>query len=95
MISVIFSYTLPAKKTQAAMLEIFKHAEPTFKRLQGLKRKTFCYEEVSGQGMSLYQWDREQSAAVCFSPAFLQKFEDAFGTKPVVSMMPIVFAIEN
>ncbi len=77
------------------MLEIFKHAEPMFKGMQGLKRKTFCYDEVSGQGMSWYQWDSEQSAAACFSPDFLRKFEDAFGTKPVVSMMPIVFAIEN
>ena len=50
MISVIFSYTLPAKKSQAA---------------------------------------------ICFSPGFLQKFEEAFGTKPQISKMPILFSIEN
>lgn len=95
MISVIFSYTLPAKKSQAEMLEMFKHAEPMFKGMQGLKRKTFCYDEASGRGMSLYQWDSEPSAAICFSPGFLQKFEEAFGTKPQISKMPILFAIEN
>lgn len=95
MISVIFSYTLPIKKSKDEMLELFKHAEPMFRGMNGLQRKTFCYDEASGQGMSLYQWDSEQTAAICFAPSFLQKFEDAFGTKPQVSTMPVLFTIDN
>ncbi len=36
------------------MLGMFKHAEPMFKSMTGLKQKTFCDDETSGQGMSLY-----------------------------------------
>lgn len=95
MITVIFEYTLPVKKSKEEMLKMFKHAEPMFRGMDGLQRKTFCYNEESGQGMSIYQWENEVASATCFAPNFLKAFEDAFGTTPKIEAIPALFVIDN
>lgn len=95
MITVIFEYTLPAKKSKDEMLKMFKHAEPMFRGMAGLQRKTFCYDERSARGMSIYQWENEAASATCTSPGFLRAFEDAFGTTPDIRTIPALFEIDN
>ncbi len=95
MITVTFKYTLPVKKSKEEMLKMFKHAEPMFRGMGGLRRKTFCYDEESGQGMSIYQWENKEASATCFAPSFLKAFEDAFGTTPQLMAIPALFEIDN
>lgn len=95
MISVIFEYQLPVKKSATEMLEMFKEAEPMFKKIGGLQRKTFCYDENTGLGMSIYQWESAEASSMCYSPSFLSAFEKAFGTTPKIRAMPALFVIDN
>ena len=94
--TVLITYCLPKKPPRAVILEKFiGAANNIFKDLPGLLSKQFCYDELTGNGHSVYLWESQARAEEFFSPAFIQRFRDAFGVEPTVSYLDILVLVDN
>ena len=94
--TVFVTYHLPNKPPRAVILEKFiGAANNIFKDLPGLLSKQFCYDETTGNGHSVYLWESQARAEEFFSPAFIQRFQDAFGVEPTVSYLDILVLVDN
>ena len=54
-----------------------------------------CYDELTGNGHSVYLWESQARAEEFFSPAFTQHFREVFGVEPTVSHLDILVLVDN
>lgn len=97
MTTVICTYKLPTPKTREEISAIFNFAAQTmFKNMDGLNSKQFCYDEKTGEGLSVYHWNSYNKAQEFFhSPSFVADFEAALGTKPEFKFLDCLVMVDN
>ena len=54
-----------------------------------------CYDELTGNGHSVYLWESQARAEEFFSPAFTQHFREVFGVEPTVTHLDILVLVDN
>lgn len=96
MTTVIVTYKLPKALPRSTVLERFKvAAETKFKGMPGLHSKQFCYDEKTGNGLSVYLWQSKEQAKAFFTPEFQASFESIFGVKPDFEILDTLLVVDN
>ena len=95
MITAIVEYQLPSVLPRDQVQKIFSMAESKFRRMDGLHKKYFGYDERTGAGTSVYVWSTPEHATRCFSPQFVAEFERVFNTRPTIRYVDILILVDN
>lgn len=97
MTTVICTYKLPTAKSREEISSIFNYAaQSVFKNMDGLNSKQFCYDEKTGEGLSVYHWNSTQKAQEFFhSPSFANDFKSALGTEPEFKFLDCLVMVDN
>ena len=94
--TVLINYTLEAKPDRNTMLEDFAAAAKNkFKGMPGLHSKVFCYDEKTGNGMSIYLWETKEHADRFFTSDFPAHFHSIFGTEPTITFHNPLVVVDN
>lgn len=95
MISAIVTYTLPGPMPRAELLERFQATVERFRTAPGLMRKTYCYDETTGEGASFYQFDSRAAAESLLTQAFRDGFAERLGAMPEVTFIDTLMVVDN
>lgn len=93
--TILVNYNLPLRPPRAMMIEEFVDAaNAKFKGMPGLHNKQFCYDESTGDGLSVYLWETDEQAEG-FAASFVDSFRETFGVEPTVTLHPALVVVDN
>ncbi|MEC3861015.1 hypothetical protein VK792_06935 [Mesobacterium sp. TK19101] len=95
MIGAVVTYTLPGPMPRAELLERFGKTVDVYRSAPGLLRKTYCYDETTGQGTSFYQFDSLASAQALLNPDFQKGFAERMGATPEIYFTDTLMVVDN
>jgi hypothetical protein len=70
-------------------------AQQQFSGLPHLLSKQFCFDETSGQGLSVYLWESKAHAEAFFNDEFMATFQQAMGCSPLVEYHEALVVVDN
>ena len=95
-ITVIVTYAIAGNPKREQVAAMFKRgAETMFKGLPHLYSKQFCFDEASGQALSVYLWDDRSNAEAFFNEAFLEDFRKNMGCVPEIAFYDNLVTVDN
>lgn len=96
MATVLVKYKLPNIPPRDVVMGLFeKSATEIFKDMEGLYSKQFCYDEKTGEGLSVYHWASREHAEGFFTPEFIANFKVKFGADPHHEIYDTYLMLDN
>lgn len=94
MITAIVQFKLPPtiKLTDAAAL--FKGTAPKYRKLPGLVRKYYLYNET-GIGGGVYLWESREAADRLYTKEWKQTLAQRYGAEPVITYFETPVVVDN
>ncbi len=93
--TTIVKYQLPNPVPREEMLAIFRASEENFRKVPGLIRKYYSYDEAAHCGHSVYIWESEEAACAFTGPEFAERMKEAFGTAPEAFTVETLFVVDG
>lgn len=96
MATVLVRYHLSTIPPRSDVMEIMMlSAQNKFKGLPHLHSKQFCYDEKTGDGLSVYLWDSRANAEAFFTKEFIDNFTEKFGAVPSLEYYDTLLTVDN
>ena len=93
MATVIVKYTLDKDTPRPEVIAHFNMAaETTFKGMDGLYSKQYCYDKETG---NVYHWHSKQQAEAFFTDELIDNFEKIVGVTPTYEILNCLVAVDN
>lgn len=93
--TILVNYHLPQKPAKNEMIGQFTMAaNAKFLGMPGLQSKQFCYDESTGDGLSVYLWETAEQAEA-FARNFPASFRETFGVEPDITLHETLVLVDN
>jgi hypothetical protein len=93
-ITEIVSFKIPADMSRDAVLEDARQTLDRWRGFPGLLRKTFLMADA-GTCMGIYMWESKDHALAGHDAAWLQKAEEKWGNRPVITYCDTLMVLDN
>ncbi|MBT5074663.1 MAG: hypothetical protein HOJ34_12945 [Kordiimonadaceae bacterium] len=96
MATVLIHYQSPENFDHDTLIKIMEEsANNTFRGMEHLYNKQFCYDIKTGKGMSVYWWDSLDNARAYFTAEWEIYFEKKFGCKAQIEYYDTPLTLDN